>query len=237
MSITTVLFDLDGTLLPMDQEVFIKDYFKRLCTKLVPHGYEPKKLVDAVWQGTVSMIKNNSDKLNEEVFWESAVSIFGDKIIKDKPIFDEFYEEEFNKVKSSCGYDKRAAETVLRLKKDGYRIVLATNPIFPSRATEWRINWAGLAPSDFELYTTYENINRSKPNPEYYLEIARRLNVMPKECIMVGNDVGDDMVARDLGMKVFLMTDCLINKDNVDISQYPNGSFDELNAYIDSLNS
>ena len=25
-----ILFDLDGTLLPMDQEVFVKDYFERL---------------------------------------------------------------------------------------------------------------------------------------------------------------------------------------------------------------
>lgn len=235
MSITTVLFDLDGTLLPMDQDVFIKDYFKRIGTKLAPYGYDPKQLVDAIWQGTEGMIKNNSNKLNEEVFWEIASSVFGDKIVKDRPIFDEFYEHEFDKIKSSCGYDKRAAQTVQRLKSNGYRVVLATNPIFPSRATEWRITWAGLAPSDFELYTTYENINRSKPNPEYYLEITKKLKVKPEECIMVGNDVSDDMVARNLGMKVFLLTDCLINKDNVDISQYPNGSFDELNAYIDSL--
>ncbi|MEE1023815.1 MAG: HAD family hydrolase, partial [Acutalibacteraceae bacterium] len=60
MSITTVLFDLDGTLLPMDQDVFIKDYFKRICTKLAPYGYDPKQLVDAIWQGTEGMIKNNS---------------------------------------------------------------------------------------------------------------------------------------------------------------------------------
>lgn len=48
MKITTVLFDLDGTLLPMDQDVFIKDYFGRLARKLAPYGYEPKKLIEAV---------------------------------------------------------------------------------------------------------------------------------------------------------------------------------------------
>ena len=36
-------------------------------------------------------------------------------------------------------------------------------------------------------------------------------------------------------MKVFLLTDCLINKGGEDISRYPNGSFDELKAYIDGL--
>ena len=52
---------------------------------------------------------------------------------------------------------------------------------------------------------------------------------------MVGNDVGDDMVAQELGMKVFLLTDCLINKHNVDISVYPHGSFEELMEYIRTL--
>jgi len=88
---------------------------------------------------------------------------------------------------------------------------------------------------DFEIYTTYENIHRAKPNPDYYRVLTERLNVRPEECLMVGNDVGDDMIAETLGMKVFLLTDCLINKTDADISVYPNGSFPELMQYIDSL--
>ena len=49
---------------------------------------------------------------------------------------------------------------------------------------------------------------------------------------MVGNDVDDDMVAKTVGMDVFLLTDCLINKKEKDISSYPNGGFDELKEYI-----
>jgi len=45
---------------------------------------------------------------------------------------------------------------------------------------------------------------------------------------MVGNDVGEDMITQQLGMKVFLLADCLINKAGADISQYPNGDFSEL---------
>ena len=40
--LSTVFFDLDGTLLPMDQDAFTKDYFKRLAGKLAPLGYEPE---------------------------------------------------------------------------------------------------------------------------------------------------------------------------------------------------
>ena len=50
--------------------------------------------------------------------------------------------------------------------------------------------------------------------------------------MMVGNDVDEDMVAEKLGMKVFLLTDCLINKHEEDIEKYPHGDFDALLAYL-----
>ena len=61
------------------------------------------------------------------------------------------------------------------------------------------------------------------------------LNLVPEECVMVGNDVTEDMIAETLGMKVFLLTDCLINKLNEDISKYPHGGFDELKEFLDEL--
>ena len=235
MSITTVLFDLDGTLLPMDQDVFVKDYFGRIARKVAPAGYDPKQLVDTIWRGTAAMVKNDGSKTNEEAFWNYAVSVYGDKILRDKYLFDEFYETEFDKIKAVCGYHPAAAEIVHSLKEKGFRVALATNPIFPAKATQWRIQWAGLQPEDFELYTAYENSSCSKPNPAYYRDVLARLQVTPEECLMVGNDVGEDMIAAQLGMKVFLLTDCLINRDGADISGCPQGSFRELLAYIDTL--
>lgn len=235
MSIKAILFDLDGTLVPMEQEVFVKDYFKRLSAKLVPYGYEPKQLIDTIWKGTAAMIKNNGDNLNEQVFWTVAEGVYGDKILADKYLFDEFYQTEFDKVKAVCGFNPKAKQTVATLKELGYRVVLATNPIFPPEATELRISWAGLAPQDFEFYTTYKNINCCKPNLAYYKEVAARIGCEPSECLMVGNDVGDDMVAEAIGMKVFLLTDCLINAENENISCYPQGDFDDLMEYIKSI--
>ena len=54
--IKAILFDLDGTLLPMDQDEFTKGYFKLLAAKLAPYGYEPKTLIDTVWAGTAAMV-------------------------------------------------------------------------------------------------------------------------------------------------------------------------------------
>ncbi len=235
MSLKAVLFDLDGTLLPMDQDVFVKTYFGAISKKLAHRGYDPKELVSVIWQGTGEMIKNDGTNTNETVFWNTFKSIYGENYIKDLPYFDKFYEENFDDIKSVCSLNPKSAETVYALKDKGLRVILATNPIFPKIATEKRIAWAGLSPKDFELFTTYENICCSKPNLKYYEEILKRTGLKADECLMVGNDVGDDMVAEKLGMKVFLLTDCLINKDNVDITKYPNGSFDSLMSYINSL--
>lgn len=237
MSIKAVLFDLDGTLLPMDQDIFIKAYFGGLVTALAPHGYDPKELASTIWAGTSAMVKNDGTKTNEGRFWEVFASVYGARAKLDEPYFDAFYEspEGFDKVKAVLGYTPKAKEAVELVRALGLRCVLATNPVFPAVATRKRISWAGLAPEDFELYTTYENSRFCKPNIAYYEEILEKLNLKGEDCLMVGNDVGDDMIAEKLGMKVFLLTDCLINKTDRGVSDFPNGSFGELCEYLKKL--
>ena len=160
--IKNILFDLDGTLLPMDQDKFANGYFSRLVKKLAPLGYEPQKTVDGVWAGTAAMVKNDGGITNEKAFWLKFEELFGKDALRDKPVFDEFYRNEFNDVKSDCGFNPAAAKTVKELKEKGFKLILATNPISPAVATESRIKWAGLDKGDFELYTTYENSHYCK---------------------------------------------------------------------------
>lgn len=227
-----VLFDLDGTLLPMDQDKFIEAYMGTMAKKLATYGYEPKVLGNGVFAGIKSMVSNDGSITNEEAFWNAFVGIVGEHVKEDLPIFDDYYRNEFQGVAEVCGYDKRAKEIIDYIREKGYQVVLATNPLFPSIATESRMRWAGLDKEDFVLYTTYENSSFCKPNLKYYLEILEKIGVTPEECLMVGNDVTEDMVAEALGMKVFLLTDCIINKENKDISGYPNGGFEELLFYL-----
>ena len=235
MSIKAVLFDLDGTLLPMDQDTFIKAYLGGMAKKLAPHGYNPDELVKAVYAGMKAMTTNDGSKTNEVAFWNAFTGLLGEKVREDMPIFDDFYRNEFQGVKNICGFLPEAAQTVRKLKEMGYRVALATTPMFPSIATESRIRWAGMEPEDFEIFTTYENYHFCKPNLGYYKEVIEKLGVKAEECLMVGNDVGEDMVTEELGMKVFLMPADLINKVGKDISQYPQGDFTDLLAYIKSL--
>ena len=230
--IKAVLFDLDGTLLPLDQDYFIETYLGRLGLYLAQYGYDPKTVVKAIYKSCAEMLKNNGTRSNEQVFWDSFTGIFGEQSRNDAVHFEEFYKTDFENVRAIMGYDERAAKIVSALREQGIITILATSPVFPSVATEARMRWAGLSPDLFDLVTTYENSSYCKPNPDYYLDILRRFDLTPQECIMVGNDVDDDMSAECIGMKVFLLTDRLVNRRSADISAYDQGGFAELIEYL-----
>ena len=231
--IDTVLFDLDGTLLPMDQEQFVNTYLGLLAKKLAPYGYEPKHLVAGIWAGIQAMVENDGSRTNEEAFWADFCQIFGEGARKDLPLFEEFYAANFAQTRTVCGFAAEAAQIVGLLRQRGVTVALATNPLFPEIATRQRIRWAGLDPAELALVTTYENSRHCKPNPDYYREVLEKLGKQPESCLMVGNDVLEDMVpAREVGMAVFLLTGCLINKQRSDISQYPHGGFGELKEFL-----
>ena len=230
-----VLFDLDGTLLPMDQDKFVNGYFGLLCRKMAPYGYEPEELVKAIWGGTAAMVKNDGSCYNEEAFWRFFLGVYGEKARTHIPLFEEFYAKEFQQASRFCGHTPQAAEAVRLCRAAGCRVILATNPLFPAVATETRLRWVGLDPAEFAYYTSYENSRTCKPNPAYYLEILERQDLRPEDCLMVGNDTDEDMVAETLGMKVFLLTDCLINRSGAELSRWPHGGFSALKSYLQQV--
>ena len=233
--IKAIFFDLDGTLLPMDQDIFIKAYLGGLVKMLAPKGYNPEAIAGALWASTGAMMKNDGKVSNEEVFWNSFAAILGESVRDEEEHLEHFYATDFQKIKDLCGYTEKAKELVDRLRGANLTVVLATSPLFPTVATESRIRWAGLEPEDFAYVTTYENSRYCKPNPVYYTDLCEKLGLDPTEVVMIGNDVSDDMVAETVGMKVFLLTDCLINKKDVDINSFRHGSFDELYDYIEEI--
>ena len=231
-----VLCDLDGTLLPMDQDAFTNLYFNLMAETMEPHGYDRESLIKTIWKGTGAMVQNDGLLTNEEVFWKYFTAQYPQRDIEaDKPLFNAFYSTVFQKAIQACSPCAEANALIKSLKKHNIRVVLATNPLFPSVATFTRIGWAGLDRNDFEYVSTYENSHFCKPNSCYYDEILKKLSLKAEECVMVGNDAEEDTAASVLGVKCFLLTDCLINKHNCDIQQYPHGGFDTLNAYLMDL--
>ena len=225
MEVTTILFDLDGTLLPMDQDVFTKAYFKLLAGKLALLGYEPGKLVESIWAGTAAMVKNDGTETNDKRFWDTFAGEMGEEVLQLRPVFDGFYANEFHGAKAACGENPLARRAIDGLKAKGYDVILATNPIFPLVGVETRLSWVGLRPEDFSYITAYENSTTCKPNPAYYAEILRKTGKRPQECLMVGNDATEDTAALEQGIGVYLVTDCLLNPKGRDISGVPQGTF------------
>ncbi len=234
--IKAVCFDLDGTLLPLDIDTFCRTYFGMLADKMTPYGYEKRAFIGAIMRGSQAMYQNDGAQTNEQVFWQSFTESLGERARAHEPIFSSFYEHEFDAVRAVCGFDENAALALGACKEMGLKVAVATNPLFPEIATRKRLTWAGIDPASVSFYTTYEDHCYCKPNKGYYKEVAARLEVCPEECLMVGNDVVEDMAALDAGMQVFLLVnEHLINPQGKDITIYPHGDFVDLVQYIGSL--
>lgn len=232
MNRKAILFDLDGTLLPMDQEIFTKAYFNELSKVICPYGYTPDELIKAVWKGTKAMIKNDGSCKNEEVFWKAFSNEIGPEIIKLIPRFEKFYEKEFYNTRSSVGENFQAAETVNIIRNSGRKVVLATNPIFPISAVKARLSWIGLSYEDFDTVTSYETESYCKPNPMYYIDILKRMELQPHECLMIGNDEREDMyAATEAGIEGYLVTDCIITDEKYTWNG-KRGTFKELTEMV-----
>ena len=113
----TVLFDLDGTLLPMDQEAFIRLYFGALTQKFAPHGFEPEKLIQGLWAGMKAMQQNNGVQTNEEAFWQAFTVLAGEHALAYRPDFDVFYQNEFSVAKKATAFHPLAARCVRLLRE------------------------------------------------------------------------------------------------------------------------
>lgn len=227
-----ILFDLDGTLLPMDQEYFLASYLKLIGHEMSAHGYNPHELVNVILQGTAKMLENDGIKTNEVVFWDYFVSVYGEAARLDEAKFHAFYVEKFPLLQKTCGYNELAPNLISALKAKGYKLVLATNPVFPRVATLERMRWAGLKESDFTLITTYENSHYAKPSTAYFKEILNKLNATPSDVIMVGNDTSDDYGAVKLGIETYFVTHNLINEKGLDLHSFPHGSLRDLASFF-----
>jgi len=233
--VDTVLFDLDATLLPLDQDVFIEDYFSKLAETMAGKGLDPKQIVKGVMYGTGAMLKNDGGATNCERFWQAFSEFFGrDMSIYEKD-FDQFYRTAFQQVKKVAYPDARAAECVRLLREKGYKVAVATSPVFPEIATRSRMEWAGLKWDDFELVTTYDNCTFCKPNPAYYEEILGKIGKKAEQCLMVGNDVGEDMCVTEMGMQAFWLDTWPLNRKNAPTDHLERGGFDELLEKIRAL--
>lgn len=223
-----LLLDLDGTLLGMDWDTFMSEYF-RLLTAELSDIMAPELLYKRVWKATEAMIVNDDPTItNQQVFisdFFSGLSLKPDEVM---PRFDRFYSNTFPQLQKHTRPVPGARRLITVAQEMGLKVVVATNPVFPREAILQRIQWAELGDFSFDLVTTYEFMHFCKPNPRYYLEVAELLGVAPQDCLMVGNDMEEDMSAGRLGMRTFLADQYLISRGELDYTPDGRGTLLDL---------
>lgn len=235
--VKTVLLDLDGTLLDINMDYFIPYYLKSLGSKAQAAGLgEAQSFVQRVLEATDAMIHDlNPDLTNEDAFKQK---FFRDELYDQERalgFFDHFYTREFAHLAGYCQPFAAARGIVEQVFSLGMPVVIATNAVFPVAAIEERLRWAHVADFPYAFLTHYRNMHFCKPYPEYYLEIAAKLKVAPEECLMIGNDVEEDLVAGTVGMQTFLLEELVLNRNSSSLLPDFQGKFPELSQFLDQL--
>lgn len=209
--IKTVLFDLDNTLLTNHMSTFVPQYFKLLSEYAATHFADKQLFLQGLMQGTQAMMSRQRGPLtNRELFWQTFAQVAGQGAEELEPFFAEFYETDFCELENVCEMRPVAAEFVRYCFEQGLQVVVATNPLFPRRAVEHRLEWAGLPVDsfDFALVTTFENMHGAKPDTGYYEEILERVGATRDIAVMIGDDWEQDIIpANTLGIKAYWITD------------------------------
>ena len=208
MNISTVLLDLDNTLLGNSMEEFLPAYFSmlepRLATVITDHNI--RQTVNGSVQAAIKQ------QAATKTLFISFISDFsrrvGVPIHHLESIFSQFYEEDFPKLRSVTRCNRSARKVTAALVETGRQIIIATNPLFPETAVRQRLAWAGVSGFPFALVTTMENSHYCKPNLRYYRDILRQTGSKPETSLMVGNDLEMDMApAKRLGLNTWWVTD------------------------------
>ncbi|MFR9751476.1 HAD family hydrolase [Nocardia sp. 004] len=200
----TVLWDLDGTLIGLRRRTFTTVMpaaatwaFRDL---MPPHRFLP------VLRRTVRDVRaNDTDHTNTELMLRLLAERVGIGYEVAAARLDRLAEVEFVRLRACFTPQPEAVATVRSLARSGARQVIATNPLWPRSTVVARLGWGGHDLGSFSYITSGENMHRSKPRLDFYHELLDRLGVAAGDCVMVGNDPGNDGPATQLGIPVFLL--------------------------------
>jgi FMN phosphatase YigB (HAD superfamily) len=233
----TLLLDLDGTLLINEMGAFLVGYMRALG-KHMAHHIEPEQLVSSLLASTHVMAGNENP---EQTLKDTFDSDFYPKLqvpeAQVRETINAFYTELFPTLKELTQPNPDTAGMLEEAIRRGWRIGIATNPLFPRTAIHQRLDWAGIDPTSpkIELISSYENFHFAKPKLTYYAEFLALMGWPEGPVIMVGNDPEADIIpARKLGLPAYYTPepDSPFPPLNPDIA--PSGRLSDLFDWIDS---
>lgn len=198
----TYLFDLDGTLSAVSDEDFARRYFQ-LVSSSAEGRIISSKLLTALEVALKALFGDrDSFKNNYDLFMERFVESMGDHDRNwFEHFFNEFYDGEYNKLEELVAPRENVVKVLKYLRKSGKGIIIATNPIFPEKAINKRLEWVGVERKLLDYVTTMENSHYVKPDVRYYREILEVNGLEARKCVMIGNDMSMDGVCTAAGIE------------------------------------
>lgn len=204
--IKAVLLDLDDTLLDNPTEPFARHMIEALDAFLTDRaGWRAsRKPITAALRAVIE----NRDPLlsNLAVFLAGLEKSWPLPAAEKLAHFAAFYQEVFPRLREIVQPRAAAPGLVHWLIEAGYRVVIATNPIFTAEAVMQRLAWASLPddPAAYAFVTHMANTHFTKPHPHYYEEILARIGADAEEALMVGDDWHNDIIpAEQAGLNTF----------------------------------
>jgi len=229
----TALFDLDGTLLPVEMGFFLKHYMNALAKSFL--DVMPREAFDKALLGaTYETINNVDPSIGNLAAFAAAFTRRSGLLWEDVwPTIQRYYIDEYPELRKLVPA-VAALPVVKQCIDNGWDVVLATQPLFPEIAVRERMKWCGIDSLPWKFVSTLDNMHHCKPHLDYYREVLKEAGLEPGRCVMVGNDMQEDMVAKGLGMKTFLVEDHLIDRGE-DLSPDGRGRLADVPAALERI--
>ncbi len=202
---SSLLFDLDGTLLDVHMPSFLETYFPCLAPRFGAENDVPsfkKELLDAV---RLMLQNKRDDRPLARIFLESFAAARGMTPESADAVFRDFHRHDFDRLRPLTRPFPEARPLLEKALSLGYELAIATNPVFMAEPIESRIRWAGLEGIPWSFISSAENMHYCKPHPEYFTEVLDHLGRKPEECVMIGNDPAKDLAAHRVGITTYYL--------------------------------
>lgn len=213
--VSTLLFDLDGTLVRMERRGLELRFVLRAMWRFAG-AIPPWRFRKALYGAIDLMQSHDTPRTNHEVVMDELAR----HSRKSREDLERrarlLVSRDFAALADRFSPVPRARETLLLARDLGYRLILATNPVWPLEAVKMRMAWGNIADVPFDFITNSEVMTRCKPQPAYYRELLARLELDPRECLMVGNDPRKDLPAKEAGIRTFLISEEAIDDPRLD---------------------
>ncbi|MDY0189252.1 MAG: HAD family hydrolase [Desulfuromonas sp.] len=231
---TSVLFDLDGTLLDVDMHRFVPMYLNCLAQSIAV-DIDSERFVRVMIECTMERLRSDDgSQTNEEFFLAVAqrdLQISAEQFLQG---LQTFYREHMDKLQPLITSSPMARQLICMCKRLGLEVIIATNPVFPRPLVDARLKWGGIGDCDYLLVTSSENSRYCKPNPNYFSAILTEIGREAHTCLMVGNDTEQDLSAAEVGITTFLVDTWMIDRGSPFVPDH-RGSHIDLYNFIDQL--